>query len=111
MRAGRARWRMENETFHALKNQGYHLGHTYGLGKKDLSALFAHLMMLVFLIDQVQQMCSPLFQAARAKSLGNKYLWEDIRSLFNCFIAPSMETILHCIVNGIPKQKVEIQWE
>ncbi len=95
MRAGRARWRMENETFHTLKNQGYHLGHTYGLGKKDLSALFVHLMVLAFLIDQVQQMCCPLFQAAPAKSLGNKYLWEDIRK--------------YCQWN--PQAEVEIQWE
>ncbi|WP_245395116.1 transposase [methane-oxidizing endosymbiont of Gigantopelta aegis] len=28
MRAGRARWRIENETFNTLKNQGYHFEHT-----------------------------------------------------------------------------------
>lgn len=33
MRGGRARWKIENETFNTLKNQGYHLGHNYGLGK------------------------------------------------------------------------------
>ena len=27
MRAGRARWRIENETFNTLKNQGYHFEH------------------------------------------------------------------------------------
>ena len=111
MRAGRARWRIENETFNTLKNQGYNLGHNYGLGKKHLSAVFAHLMMLAFLIDQVQQMCCPLFQAARVKCKANKYLWEDIRNFFRNFVAPSMEAILHCIVNGIPKQEMEVQWE
>lgn len=30
MRCGRARWRIENETFNTLKNQGYNLGHNYG---------------------------------------------------------------------------------
>ena len=94
-----------------MKNQGYNLGHNYGLGKKHLSAVFAHLMMLAFLIDQVQQMCCPLFQTARVKCKANKYLWEDIRNFFRNFIAPSMEAILHCIVNGVPKQKVEVQWE
>ncbi len=85
MRAGRARWRIENETFNTLKNQGYNLGHNYGLGKKHLSAVFAHLILLAFLIDQVQQMCCPLFQAARAKCPANKYLWEDIRNFFRLF--------------------------
>ena len=49
MRGGRARWKIENETFNTLKNQGYHFGHNYGLGKKNLSTVFAMLMMLAFL--------------------------------------------------------------
>jgi hypothetical protein len=47
-----------------LKNQGYNLEHNYDLGKKHLSTVFAHLMLLAFLVDQVQQPCCPLFQAA-----------------------------------------------
>jgi len=111
MRAGRARWRIENETFNTLKNQGYNLEHNYGLGKKHLSAVFAHLMMLAFLVDQVQQLCCPLFQAARAKCRSRGSLWEKIRIVFKTFLARSMEEILHCIASGIPKQKMEIQWE
>jgi len=111
MRAGRARWRIENETFNTLKNQGYNLEHNYGLGKKHLSAVFAHLMMLAFLVDQVQQLCCPLFQAARAKCRSRGSLWEKIRIVFKTFLAQSMEEILHCIASGIPKQKMEIQWE
>jgi len=34
MRGARARWKIENETFNTLKNQGYHFGHNYGLGKQ-----------------------------------------------------------------------------
>jgi len=51
MQAGRARWKVEDETFNTIKNQGYNFGHNYGLGKKNLSAVFAILMMLAFLID------------------------------------------------------------
>jgi len=111
MRAGRARWRIENETFNTLKNQGYNLEHNYGLGKQHLSAVFVHLMMLAFLVDQVQQLCCPLFQAARARRRCKSSLWEKIRELFNTFEMRSMEEILHCIANGMPKQKLEIQWE
>ena len=64
MRGGRARWEIENETFNTLKNQGYHLEHNYGHGEQNLSVVLALLMMLAFLVDQVQQMCCPLFQAA-----------------------------------------------
>jgi hypothetical protein len=34
MRGGRARWRIENETFNTLKNHGYHFEHNLG---KDAS--------------------------------------------------------------------------
>lgn len=111
MRAGRARWRIENETFNTLKNQGYNLEHNYGLGKEHLSAVFAHLMMLAFLVDQVQQLCCPLFQAARARCRCKTSLWEKIRALFKTFVARSMEEILHCVANGMPKQILNIQWE
>ena len=100
MRCGRARWRIENETFNTLKNQGYNLGHNYGLGKKYLSAVFMHLMLLAFLVDQVQQLCCPLFQAARAKVSSKRSLWERIRNYFHTFIAPSMERILRMIAHG-----------
>lgn len=32
MRGGRARWKIENETFNTLKNQGYNFEHNYGHG-------------------------------------------------------------------------------
>src|ERR1700730_13816247 len=66
MRRGRARWKIENETFNTLKNQGYHLEHNYGHGEQNLSVLLALVMMLAFLVDQTQQLCCPLFQAALA---------------------------------------------
>ena len=31
MRAGRCRWKIENETFNTLKNQGYNFEHNYGV--------------------------------------------------------------------------------
>ncbi len=53
MRGGRARWKIENETFNTLKNQGYNFDHNYGHGEQNLSVVLAVLMMLAFLVDQV----------------------------------------------------------
>lgn len=103
MRGGRARWRIENETFNILKNQGYNLEHNYGLGKQHLSAVFAHLMMLALLVDQAQQLCCPLFQAAWAKCASKKLLWECVRSCFREFVAQSMTAILSRVAAGSPK--------
>ena len=64
MRAGRARWKVENETFNTLKNQGYHFEHNYGHGQQHLSVVLAMLMMLAFLLDQVQPFLTPDENAA-----------------------------------------------
>lgn len=101
MRAGRARWRIENETFNTLKNQGYNLGHNYGLGEKHLSAVFVHLMMLAFLVDQIQQLCCPLFNAAWQECGSKRYLWESIRSTFKTCIVSSMEVILRVVMTNM----------
>ena len=100
MRAGRARWKIENETFNTLKNQGYNLGHNYGLGEKNLSAVFTILMMLAFLLDQIQQMSCWLFQAAWKKEESKRSLWEAVRSYFKTWRVDSMETIYRAIAHG-----------
>jgi len=82
MQGARARWRIENETFNTLKNQGYHFEHNFGHGYQHLSVVFAVLMMLAFFVDQVQQLCCPLFQAAWAKWGSKRLLWEKRRALF-----------------------------
>ena len=65
MRAGCSRWKIENETFNTLKNQGYHFEHNYGHGYENLCSVMTMLMMLAFLIDQVQQLCCKVYQKAR----------------------------------------------
>ncbi|HEY5869577.1 MAG TPA: hypothetical protein VI542_29115 [Candidatus Tectomicrobia bacterium] len=52
MRGGRARWKIDNETFTTLKNQGYNFEHNYGHGEQHLSVVFAIVRMLAFLVDQ-----------------------------------------------------------
>jgi len=109
MRGGRARWRIENETFNTLKNQGYNFEHNYGLGKKNLSMVFAMLTMLAFLVDQTQQLCSALFQAAWRKIGSKKALWENMRSLFQDFKLDSMEMLYKALFYGIELQKPIVQ--
>jgi len=108
MRGGRARWKIENETFNTLKNQGYNFEHNYGLGKEHLSEVFVMLMMLAFLVDQTQQLTSALFKAAWAKLGTKRALWENIRNLFHSYEVDSMETIYRAIVNGFRKTALDV---
>ena len=86
MRAGRSRWRIENETFNTLKNQGYNFEHNYGHGYDHLCSVMTMLMLLAFLIDQVQQLCCKQYQKAR-KHVGTfKALFEFARALIKLYV-------------------------
>ena len=100
MRAGRARWRIENETFNTLKNQGYHFEHNFGHGNKHLSGVFGNLMLLAFLIDQIEMRCCGLFMATLENMERLKYLRDKIRRFILDFIVPDWETLYMSIVHG-----------
>jgi hypothetical protein len=103
MRGGRARWKIENETFNTLKNQGYHFEHNYGHGEQNLSVVFATLMMLAFLVDQTQQLCCALFRAVWAKLGSKRLLWERMRALFYDYALTSMRQLLETLFYGLQK--------
>jgi hypothetical protein len=99
-RAGRARWKVENETFNTLKNQGYRLEHNYGHGRQHLATVFAQLTMLAFLVDQVQESSCRLFQAARNRFHARIVLWERLRNLFLNFDIPDWATLWAAMIRG-----------
>jgi hypothetical protein len=94
----RSRWKIENETFNTLKNQGYHLEHNYGHGKKYLATNFAILTFLAFLVDQIAQHLDKDFQAAKAACETFKAFWERIRSVFYLVPTLSMSAIYRFVV-------------
>src|SRR6266705_899881 len=103
MRGGRARWKIENETFNTLKNQGYNFEHNYGHGEQNLSVVFATLMMLAFLVDQTQQLCCALFRAVWTKLGSKRQLWESMRSLFYTYALQSMRQLLEALFYGLQR--------
>jgi hypothetical protein len=103
MRGGRARWKIENETFNTLKNQGYHFDHNYGHGEQNLSVVLAVLMMLAFLVDQTQQLCCALFRAVWEKLGSKRVLWERMRALFFAYALESMRQLLEALFYGLKK--------
>jgi hypothetical protein len=99
-RGGRARWKIENETFNTLKNQGYHFEHNYGHGFKHLSTVLMMLMMLAFLVDQTAQLTCPLFRAAYEKLRTKRSLWERLRGLFFELPFENMAQLYQRIIRG-----------
>ena len=106
-KGGRARWKVENETFNTLKNQGCHFEHNYGHGYKNLSNVLAGIMLLVFLFDQILLACNKEMQQAFAKvSSRHGYLWQKILSLFDEWRIGSLESVYRAVFQPPPKTRL-----
>jgi Transposase DDE domain len=97
MKAARARWKIENETFNTLKNLGYHFEHNYGHGDDHLSTTFAYLMLLAFYIDQFIQACSRTFAKLEEAIITKIKLWSTIKAVFQTTKCPSMNFIYQTV--------------
>ena len=90
----KTRWKVENECFNTLKNQGYHLTHNYGHGEKNLSFNFYQLTVLAFTLHQVSELCDLAYQACRKMAGSKRSLWEKLRTLINFHLFESLEHLL-----------------
>jgi len=86
VKGGRARWKIENETFNTLKNQGYHIEHNYGHGKQYLSMNFFVLNLLAFFVHQILELCDLSYQQCRAKFSSRKEYWNQLRCTFRIIL-------------------------
>jgi len=91
---GRARWKIENETFNTLKNQGYHIEHNYGHGKQNLSMVLFNLNLLAFYIHQILELADLQYQKCRSKFSSRIEYWNALRTLFNLFRFRDWEQLL-----------------
>ena len=94
VRGGRCRWKIENETFNTLKNQGYHIEHNYGHGEKNLSMNFFLLNLLAFFMHQIFELTDILYQQCRVKFGSKRNLWDHLRAVIHVLIFPDWETLL-----------------
>jgi hypothetical protein len=107
VKAGRTRWKIENEAFNTLKNQGYHYDHNFGHGKKYLAQNLAQLMLIAFNFDQMQHLLSPLFNKALIICKSKKMLWIKLREIVDLIPLINMEAA-YKIITKEHKLKIEI---
>jgi hypothetical protein len=94
VRIGRCRWKIENETFNTLKNQGYHIEHNFGHGAVHLSFNFFLLNLLAFFMHQIFELTDGLYHACRMKLGSKRNLWENLRVSMRILIFPDWQTML-----------------
>jgi hypothetical protein len=92
VRIGRCRWKIENETFNTLKNQGYHIEHNFGHGVRNLSFNFFLLNLLAFFMHQIFELTDTTYQSLREKYGSKRNLWDHLRTSLNIVLFPDWET-------------------
>ena len=111
MRGGRSRWKIENETFNTLKNQGYNFEHNYGHGYQHLSSVMANIMLIAFFIDQLKEMTSASFKRCIEYIGSKREVWHRMRGAFSFAHIADWYSLYSIILAGwIPtKQKLIIE--
>ena len=91
---GRARWKIENETFNVLKTKGSHLEHNFGHGKKNLSAVLVMLNLLAFAMHTMCGIVDELWRLARQKHGSRSQFFNMIATLTAFLIFASWQDFL-----------------
>jgi len=99
---GRARWKIENETFNVLKTGGYHLEHNFGHGKETLASLLVALNLLAFAMHNACDLVEAQWQQARERLKARSRLFEHVRTVTAYHLFLSWHSLLRTILTGVP---------
>ena len=96
----RARWKIENESFNVLKNNGYNLAHNFGHGKKYLARTFAAMNLLAFAFHTACDCLETLWQQARQALGARARFFQDLHTITAYVLFPSWHTFINTVVTG-----------
>ena len=94
----RKRWKIENECFNTLKNQGYCIEHNYGHGKENLCFNMYILTLVAFYFHQVFELTDRIYQACRKKFGSKQHMWEKLRTAIAWFVFRSWDFLLNFVL-------------
>jgi hypothetical protein len=99
---GRARWKIENESFNVLKTKGYHLEHNFGHGRQHLAAVLATLNLLAFAFHTVCDLADALWRAALDAAGARRRFFEHLRAITVYLVFPTWRILLTTLATGQP---------
>ena len=107
---GRARWKIENETFNVMKNHGYELEHNFGHGESFLAMTLAALNLLAFAWHSALDLVEPKWQAARAAAAKRSSFFTHILTLTTYVVFPSWSVFLDALATfTVPPELLQTQ--
>lgn len=107
---GRARWKIENESFNVLKNHGYELEHNFGHGEKYLAMTLAALNMLAFAWHTVLDLAEPPWRRARDAAEKRTSFFAYLVTLTSFVVFPDWTDLLEALATfSIPPELLKTQ--
>jgi hypothetical protein len=94
---GRARWKIENESFNVLKNHGYELEHNFGHGENYLAMTLAAFNMLAFAWHTILDLLEPPWQRAREASEKRRSFFAHLGTMTRLVIFPTWPELLEAL--------------
>ena len=101
VRAGRTRWKVENENNNTLKTKGYHLEHNFGHGKEQLASLLATFNILAFLLHTLLDLLDAKYRLVRQTLVSRKTFFDDLRALTRYICFASWTHLLDFMLHGL----------
>jgi hypothetical protein len=97
---GRARWKIENETFNVLKTNGYNLEHNFGHGKRTLASVFLTLNLLAFAFHTAAYLAMLAWQQAVTACGATYRFFENLRTITNYVVFADWSHLLRAIATA-----------
>ncbi len=104
--AGRARWKVENESFNVLKTKGYNLEHNFGHGQQNLSALLATMNLLAFAFHTLCDLIARPWQKARQRIGSRQRFFQHLGAITGYLLFPNWAALIRTLVDGEPPPEV-----
>jgi hypothetical protein len=100
--AGRARWKIENESFNTLKTKGYNLEHNFGHGRQNLAAVLATFNLLAFACHTVAELAEELWRKALDNIGARIHFFSHLRAITAYLVFPTWQNLLETLAGLVP---------
>ena len=101
VKAGRCRWKIENENNNTLKTKGYRFEHNFGHGKQHLASVLATLILLAYLLHTVLHWFDECYRLLRERLPGRQTFFDDIRALTRYLYFDNWRSLLEFMLRGL----------
>lgn len=99
--AGRARWKIENESNNVLKNRGYQLEHNRGHGKKHLASLLVTMNLPAFGLHTLLELADENYRLLRATVGARQRFFQHLDALTTYLHFETWQKLLDFMMRGL----------